>query len=1046
MPEFYHIDDIVLNEQSKAESKLQQVVAKRRSEIESTVSQQEVEQAIRTLQIKGFLSVDEHATTTPAVPIFSSVDDSLQVEQTSQDPKVIKPSFSAHTTHVAKYVDKNAKARTIIFKENKEKPEDSINEAAFSELARLFMGKGFTPPVHIVRSELGSVVGVASDSVALSILAREKDKRDHFVNLTSGIDEDGSYIIEHLSDGVDDDSVPYVFLDDPKLPDHFMVHVFDKMDKGLCSVNMESLASVLATSYSLEEDDLHKGNIGVYATAIYDDKGPVYLDSKGRRCRSDAKGAQLKVHYTFFKIDHDLMLANSIRSFQDPRLTSLYYSENSFDITARDIIHFPDINDSKPHYWVTRDHEIQRCLIKVLRYFKIIKNTEAKIYTSSEAYAFKKVKDNPEFIKAKWKHFYKQMLIPDDLMRNALYRHLDDKDPEDQVRAGIITQSLSSRMAKLRTELISIPEFRKYIREMTDKDFESITTELKQYMSDIGLDELTQLSIITEIVNQHLHFANLSIESINNNNNIKEICPTDTPLHIAIKTGDFRYDESIRVHKKYLNRKSQELTPLELALMLAEKKSSRFNRERHKLSNDYLCIAKTLIANGAKVSPKAKKLLHSQGIYLGSKKEVVSIEQGCSIDKLLTPYAGEIKSQELLIALIDSVTLDNERSRHQKTVITLKLIQKFLHDNKVQHKDKSLEVITLSLKAAMLNVSHDAASKSLIDGVLKHVNKIKQQDEFNDGFNKLVTKYEKPLDFKDYYYESHYYHEVKTFDNLRNTIRDIGFDDRLTLLCKKKLTLSVINHYIDHQEKYLTRLKESNSPEFTLNLASYQSNLECLKQDFNTPWIDAIKLDGYITKYAQFQQSALDELLQTRNGFMLIDSSSKHGLRQEYASNSQLLLHALDNKLKNKPLTSQRKLALIKYHMKAQQKLYSKYRKQAKALGESELDLKLQPEVKHFLHLKDAIDDLEHNKHKARPEFRFVRLMRSRFWFIRKILGQFGNTTTSKSINKSIDESIKRTSKLHKIDKGAWCGFFDKQDKPSNQDLNIDPGSLNPTK
>ncbi len=101
-------------------------------------------------------------------------------------------------------------------------------------------------------------------------------------------------------------------------------------ERGQIDFDMNSLASVLASSYTLEEDDFHKGNFGFY------------LVIKNER-----------IQVVFFKIDNDAMLADSIMSRCDYHWFSWYHGAHAFDITERDIRKFPRVRDSRPRFWPT---------------------------------------------------------------------------------------------------------------------------------------------------------------------------------------------------------------------------------------------------------------------------------------------------------------------------------------------------------------------------------------------------------------------------------------------------------------------------------------------------------------------------------------------------------------------------------------------------------------------------------------------------------------------------------------------------------------------
>lgn len=58
------------------------------------------------------------------------------------------------------------------------------------------------------------------------------------------------------------EEIPYYFLD--KLPQGFFASLLRAEQDNVFSIDYASLAQILAASYTLEEDDLHKGNFGLY--------------------------------------------------------------------------------------------------------------------------------------------------------------------------------------------------------------------------------------------------------------------------------------------------------------------------------------------------------------------------------------------------------------------------------------------------------------------------------------------------------------------------------------------------------------------------------------------------------------------------------------------------------------------------------------------------------------------------------------------------------------------------------------------------------------
>ena len=306
----------------------------------------------------------------------------------------------------------------------------SIFEVAFSEIASLFFKPRLTSCVKLVVQQsptataVKQIIGIASEKY----------------NAASEI----------------------VFLD--TVPKNFFAGLLKQHKNNLIEIDMESLASIMTGSYVLEEDDLHKGNIGFYITV--NDQG--------------------KNKYTFFKIDHDLMFTGSIMSYKDMRLANLFYNKHSFKITAQDLDDFPDLKDSGNHYWPTR------------RRFIAI---GPKSYTSQdERMAFASLKDDSEFKQKKWKYFLKAAIMPIVLIEKSLNCHLDPHDHIDKI--NMIKNSIWSRIGKLKKQMLASPQFIQYLQ---NNALELVLSELKlevtTYLANLEITADAKEVIISHLEN-----------------------------------------------------------------------------------------------------------------------------------------------------------------------------------------------------------------------------------------------------------------------------------------------------------------------------------------------------------------------------------------------------------------------------------------------------------------------------------------------------------------------------------------------------------------
>lgn len=356
---------------------------------------------------------------------------------------------------------------------HKGKPGETASEleVGLSEVARLFIKRGLTPLAKLVVDKT-ETYGVASENYSKQIkelMYADKQlinvKHEDFSKINYD-NIDPKYIIKKQNEDIETNYKQAVqgfqFLD--KMPQGFFTKVMADYRAGKIDVDMESLASILTSSYTLEEDDLHKGNVGFYITV-----------DKNNKCQ-----------YTFFKIDHDLMLTDSIMSKKDMRIANINYNKNSFRMTVADMERFPDLKDSGNHYWPT----IHKYLVK-----------GDKAYTDKkEREAFASLNTVPEFQRYKWKHFLKHSLMPSNLIDNSLKSALDDKQLD---KTNMIKTALVERLSELKLNLINSSQFREYLSKYGAEDFAEIQKDIEKYLIDIDCkNEVVRSEILTSMTEE----------------------------------------------------------------------------------------------------------------------------------------------------------------------------------------------------------------------------------------------------------------------------------------------------------------------------------------------------------------------------------------------------------------------------------------------------------------------------------------------------------------------------------------------------------------
>lgn len=389
------------------------------------------------------------------------------------------PPDNPRAGHVI-YRDARLDDSPVVYKQSKHhNPRLAQFEVAFGGLARRFLSADLTPESYLVTDNNDEVSGLVCEHIKTMIRRREQ------------IEE--TCIIAHQSG-----DVPYHFLSDHP-PDYF--HILIECDRaGTIHLDLESLVSVLGSAYTLEEDDLHKNNFGFYL---------VNRDNKQT--------------VVFFKIDHDLMMADSIMSHVGSRMLNWSLSSDAFQITPRDLLAFPKLLDSQNYYWPTR---------------KRFLNHKKHAYTSERSrQAFEHLGQDETFKALKWQMFFKHILITPPMIRQQLAACLDETSAGERAHITLITQAVTARLAKLRAVLFSIPEFRQYVEALKEPEIEALVGRITQESQE-------QAQIQASIQDYQIKCAAFKIN--------------DTPLHAAVRLEEYRYQETWQAFSYYARCKNQD--------------------------------------------------------------------------------------------------------------------------------------------------------------------------------------------------------------------------------------------------------------------------------------------------------------------------------------------------------------------------------------------------------------------------------------------------------------------------------------------------------
>ncbi|QRN03224.1 hypothetical protein GH742_04715 [Legionella sp. MW5194] len=438
---------------------------------------------------------------------------------------------TGHVIYKAR-LETNATPKSIFYKENKHgETLASQMEVAFSALASRFLKPRLTAVQALVTNE-GKITGVLSEYLGYTAMEREGEGVAFY-----DIDPDGTLKPEPKV-YTEPDQIPIHFFND--LPSGFFTRLTSAFKDGSLTFDMASLASVLAAAYTLEEDDLHKGNFCFYVTQKLTDKG-------------------YKPHVVFMKIDHDLMMADSVMSHGHARVANWLYQKNAFNITERDLLHFPKLLDSQNHYWPTS----RRLFVKPF---------DPKVYNNEdEITAFSALSTNDEFVRAKWQEFYKHILIPRQLIEDDVAQGFDRNNPASRAQITLITNAVVARQARLRAVLFSISEFRTFVEALHgggDKALDTIEDDIFT-----GVDPLIKEKLQLDFRKETAFHLALCTDK---DNGFKE---KDTPMHTAIRLGDYRYDETWDSFSQFARKRNEDgMTPMQLVMsqlsLVKEKKQT----------------------------------------------------------------------------------------------------------------------------------------------------------------------------------------------------------------------------------------------------------------------------------------------------------------------------------------------------------------------------------------------------------------------------------------------------------------------------------------
>ena len=262
---------------------------------------------------------------------------------------------------------------------------------------------------------------------------------------------------------------------------------------------------------------------------------------------------------------------------------------------------FPNLHHSANFYWPTKKNILP-------------KPGNVKAYRlKSEIDAFASLNQNPVFNKAKWLAFYKHILIPIEQTEQALAHCLDKNDAQERAQIALMAQAVSARQAQLKAVLFSLPQFRQCIKELSEHEQNTLVREILECCPEPHTAQ-------TAATLQHLLRSYETLSCFEEG---------DTPLHTAIKLGEFRYEETLNNCSRFINVPNKAgKTPLDVCQELLDKTNTEpVNVGKDlRLTMQYL-LGYGAVANHTIVDKEQSASYQFQSVYFERIKHIITYQQ-----------------------------------------------------------------------------------------------------------------------------------------------------------------------------------------------------------------------------------------------------------------------------------------------------------------------------------------------------------------------------------------------------------------------------------
>jgi len=238
----------------------------------------------------------------------------------------------------------------------------------------------------------------------------------------------------------------------------------------------------LTTSYIFEEDDLHTFNVS-------------------------ETGVRIDFDMSLWPITYHFKKGGAFDwALRDPT--------GRFDVTANDILHFPNLKDAAPFYWPALAANVL--------------NVSKNAFSSRANAIHQKLESHPVFIHYKFVTLIKYILTSEDIYRNISRLHIHEESKfENKNFIDILAKHEADRLALFKTELLKLTNFHEFLATHGDKILKNILMEFSEYNTKfakkIGQNSLYQPQIINlnQVIKEYVDIC-AKIRIVKNPDIIKE--------------------------------------------------------------------------------------------------------------------------------------------------------------------------------------------------------------------------------------------------------------------------------------------------------------------------------------------------------------------------------------------------------------------------------------------------------------------------------------------------------------------------------------------